>query len=116
MWETQFEESMLELPNGVVIRCPTQEAFEDAGKILEEHGIVFGIGSSVADHPEFWNTYEDDTCLYSRPGRALLYGPTRSTEETSYCGYTKCTFYGCASEPDFSQATEVEISLLLGGD
>lgn len=116
MWETPFEESMLELPLGVVIRCQTKKDFEEAGKILTEHGISFARGGGAEDHLDYWDHYKDDTCLYSRPGKDLLYGPTGSTEHESWMHYTECTFYGRDPSPDFSPATDDEIFTLLGGD
>ena len=36
MWETPFEEWMLELRDGVVVLCPTEEAFSEVAKILDK--------------------------------------------------------------------------------
>ena len=42
MWETPFEEWMLELRDGVVVLCPTEEAFSEMAKILDKNHIRFG--------------------------------------------------------------------------
>lgn len=63
MWETPFEEWMLELRYGVVVLCPTEEAFSEMAKILDKNHIRFGTGSA-SDYLRFWNSHREDTCYY----------------------------------------------------
>lgn len=44
MWEKPFEIEMLANENGVVINCPTVEAYMEMARVLDEHGFRFGNG------------------------------------------------------------------------
>lgn len=112
MWETPFEEWMLGLQNGVVVSCPTEEAFSGMAEILDRYNIKFGT-SSASDNLEFWNGYEKETCYYIKKGCNLLYGPKRSTHDREYSGYTKCTFYGLETS-EFESADDKEMCDFLG--
>lgn len=49
MWEKPFEIEMLANENGVVINCPTVEAYMEMARVLDEHGFRFGNGVSPID-------------------------------------------------------------------
>ena len=112
MWETPFEEWMLGLQAGVVVLCPTEEAFSEMAKILDKNHIRFGTGSA-SDNLRFWNAHKEDTCYYIRRGYNLLYGPTSSAYDREYSGYTKCTFYGLETS-EFESADDKEMCDFLG--
>lgn len=90
MWEKPFEIEMLANENGVVINCPTVEAYMEMARVLDEHGFRFGNGVSPIDEDVDWVEHGEDFCFYAK----------------------ECTFYGVTS--DFEPADDNEMSKFLG--
>lgn len=111
MWEKPFEIEMLADENGVVINCPTVEAYIAMARVLDEHGFRFADGVSPIDEGIDWAEHGEDFCFYAK-GSRIYYGPKYSTEEAPWIRYTKCTFYGTIS--DFEPADDSEMSEFLG--
>ena len=109
-WETPFVPSFLTNPNGVVINCPTPEAFDEVCAILEEQEIRYPSGDTVYDD-DGWNEYRDDFCFYVRDGGTLR-GPKLSTKSKPWSDYTKCTFY-TESFADFAPITREDLLSLI---
>lgn len=64
MWDTPFDESMLDDPRGVIVLCTCRDDAIELGKILDAHGID-DIG-----HP-LEKKY--DTCLEDVPDQAVCF-------------------------------------------
>lgn len=111
MWDKPFELEMLANENGVVINCPTVEAYMEMARVLDEHGFRFGNGVSPIDKDVDWDEHGEDFCFYAK-GSRIYYGPKYSTEEAPWRSYTKCTFYGVTF--DFEPADDNEMSKFLG--
>lgn len=112
MWDTPFDESMLYLPEGVVIHCPEEGLAKELFEIFKEHGTAQNW-RSLEDTK--WYQHEERTAYFVR-GKEMLYGPTRDAEgreSSCYSRYTKCTYYGI-DVPDFDAATDDEIRTFLG--
>ena len=97
--------------NGVVINCPTVEAYVEMVRVLDEHGFRFANGVSPIDQDVDWAEHGKDFCFYAQ-GKRIYYGPKYSTEHSPWSGYAKCTFYGM--ESDFEPADDSEMNTFLG--
>lgn len=111
MWDKPFEIEMLGNKNGVVINCPTVEAYVEMARVLDEYGFRFANGVSPIDEAIDWAEHGKDFCFYAQGGR-IYYGPKYSTEHSPWSRYIKCTFYGTTS--DFKIANDSEMSEFLG--
>lgn len=111
MWDKPFEIEMLANENGVVINCPSVEAYIEMARVLDEHGFRFGNGVSPIEEDIDWVEHGEDFCFYAK-GSRIYYGPKYSTEQAPWRSYTKCTFYGATS--DFEPADDNEMSKFLG--
>lgn len=111
MWDMPFEESMLGLPQGVVVHCPDEGLAEELFEILRRNDI----GKNWIDMKKTqWGEEKEETAYFIR-GKELLYGPKIHAEERSmsYWKYKKCTFFG-TDAPDFETATNDELIAFLG--
>lgn len=111
MWDTPFEESMLD--GKVIIHCPDESLADELIDILEAHGIRWGSGTPLVDDTE-WGNYREETCYWVKD-KGLSYGSRNHAAEyfqRRYRGYTTCTFYGIKN-PDFEVATDDEICSLF---
>lgn len=103
MWETPFEEGMMNDTAGLAIHCPDEYLAEELFEIFRQNGI--GVNWSSLDNTK-WHEYAGNT-TYFVSGKRMLYGPKRHGNDTSpYCNYTKCTFYGAGADP----LQDVEVS------
>lgn len=111
MWDTPFEESMLGLPQGVVVHCPDESLVEELFEIFKRNGV--GTNWVNMERTQ-WDRYREETVYFIR-GENLLYGPKFHAEERSmgYWRYKKCTFFD-ADTPDFEIATDDELIAFLG--
>lgn len=114
MWNTPFDESMLGLPQGVVIRCPEEYLADELFAVIK----AAGIGGNWVDMADTkWRVYKEDTGYFIK-GKRVLFGPRKHAEEQgcSYTRYKKCTFLG--NTPDFEAASDDEFRdfLGIGGD
>lgn len=73
MWEKPFEIEMLANENGVVINCPTVEAYMEMARVLDKHGFRFGNGVSPIDEDVDWVEHGEDFCFYAK-GSRIYYG------------------------------------------
>nr|WP_290461273.1 hypothetical protein [Acutalibacter muris] len=111
MWDTPFDESMLGLPQGVVVHCPDESLAEELFEIFRRNDI----GKNWIDMKKTqWGEEKEETAYFIR-GKELLYGPKIHAEERSmsYWKYKKCTFFG-TDTPDFETATNDELIAFLG--
>lgn len=110
-WDTPFEESMLDLPQEVVIACPNRDLAKDLFEIFSENDV-----GKNWDPTEFadtrWSHYGEETAYFMRNGR-LLYGTRSGAERGGFSNYVKCTFFGDAGA-DFEIADDGELRVLLG--
>lgn len=111
MWDTPFEESMLGLPQGVVVHCPDESLAEELFEIFKRNGAG---ANWISMEETKWDEYREETAYFIR-GKSLLYGPKIHAEERSrsYWKYKKCTFFDAAT-PDFETATDDELIAFLG--
>ena len=107
MWDAPFDESMLSLEQGVVIRCPKESLSHELFDILAEYGIRWNDITQTR-----WNSYEADTCYFVR-GSELLFGPSEDADIRPYNSYTRCTFFG-NNTPDFETASDEDLRAFLG--
>lgn len=112
MWDTPFDESMLGLKQGVVIRCPEEHLAWELFEIFEQNGI--GENWKREDWNPDWGSYREETAYFVK-GKKLLYGPKVHAEQHgySYTSYAKCTFFGDIA-PDFEAASDRELLDFLG--
>lgn len=71
MWDTPFDESMLGLKQGVVIRCPEEHLAWELFEIFEQNGI--GENWKREDWNPNWGSYREETAYFVK-GKKLLYG------------------------------------------
>lgn len=110
-YEIPFDESFLDSGLIIDVHCPRQEDVEELFRILKGHGVIWVSGNEL-NHTN-WNEYRKDTCYeiengylsYENVGFML----TRSKAQI------KCTFYGSCQSPEFTPASEEEVSDLLFG-
>lgn len=113
MWDTTFEESMLEesmlsANPGIAIYCEDVDKAKELFDVFKRHGI--GKNWNAGMHGD--SVY----CVSKRIG--LQYGSKDAVESIHpYSSFIKCTFYGI-NTPDFDIASDDELRALLviGGD
>ena len=71
MWDKPFELEMLANENGVVINCPTVEAYMEMARVLDEHGFRFGNGVSPIDEDVDWDEHGEFLLLCKRKQNLL---------------------------------------------
>lgn len=109
MWGTPFDESMLNLPQGVVIHCPEEYLADELFEIFRRNGI----GKNWPNLSKTkWEGHGKETAYFVKD-KMMLYGPRKHAEQSgySYSSYAKCTFYGV---PDFEAASDDEFRGFLG--
>lgn len=115
MWETAFDESMLNTHENLIIHCPYEELAEDLMKILERNGVTWCDEEKPTVDTE-WDECERNTCYWVE-SKKLSYGDKRYAEDDHYGEESKehirCTFYG-VDTPDFDVASDDELWILLG--
>lgn len=110
MWETPFEESMLNDPVSLAIHCPDEYLAEELFEIFKQNKI--GINWDSLGNTR-WYEYSYDTTYYVC-GKVMLYGPKRHGDDVRpYCDYTKCTFYGGADHLRDVEIDEEEFLAML---
>lgn len=108
MWDTPFDESMLNLPQGVVIHCPDENLAEELFEIFKQNGV--GENWRNSEWNPNWRKHKKETAYFVK-GKILRYGPRMHAEQGDYSSYAKCTFYGA---PDFETASDDEFISFLG--
>lgn len=111
MWETAFEENMLDASPGIAILCPDEHLAEELFEIFETHGVM---ENWVNERPGTrWETNRENT-VYCVKGKTMLFGPKDSVESVApYSRYKRCTFCGITAQ-DFDVATDDELMEFLG--
>lgn len=95
MWDTSFDESMLNNEH-VIILCLTKEDASALCAVFAAHGIKWAGGEPLPDTTYFGRF--DQTCYHVDCG-LLRYG-SRSDAESEYEDCIKCTFRGVADLQD----------------
>lgn len=109
MWDAPFDESMLSLPQGVVIHCPEECLADELFEIFKRNGVGENWPNLSRTN---WNGHGKETAYFVK-GKNMLYGPKKHAKQSgySYSSYAKCTFYGT---PDFEVASNDELRGFLG--
>lgn len=109
MWDTPFDESMLSLPQGVVIHCPEEYLASELFEIFKQKGVGENWPNLLSTN---WDRYREETAYFVK-GKEMRYGPKEHAEKSSYSywNYVKCTF--CAPS-DFETASDSEMRGFLG--
>ena len=110
MWKTPFELDMLHNKNGVVINCPTYDAFLEAAEILDEARIRYPNGDTVMSDELVWDRWEDKFCFYVQ-NETVRRGPMSSAEGKPWSLYIKCTF---CSQEDAESFSDSELREFIG--
>lgn len=116
MWETAFEESMLNTCKNLIIHCPNEELVGSLMEIFERNGIEWCGGGLPTRVPTNWAENKSDTCYWVESNE-LSYSEKQYADEDpdgEYVGHVKCTFYGTEEAPDFDVASDDELRSLLG--
>lgn len=114
MWETAFDESMLNTHKNLIIHCPYEELAEDLMKILERNGVTW-CGEEEPTVNTRWDEHGRDTCYWVE-SKELSYSDKQYAEDDPYGEdeeHVRCTFYGIDT-PDFDVASDDELRVLLG--
>lgn len=115
MWDTPFTEDMLNLPNGIVINCPTYESCQECAEVLRQNDVCYGGPGDRVDETvdaRHWGGHKENFCWYVKQKR-LWRGPRASTNKSPWSGFTKSTFYG--GSDSIEVASNEDIGILLGG-
>lgn len=111
MWETAFEENMLNASPGIAILCQDEHLAEELFEIFESHGVMENWANERPGTR--WETNRENT-VYCVRGKTMLFGPKDNVESVvPYSRYKRCTFYGIAAQ-DFDVATDDELMAFLG--
>lgn len=103
MWDTPFDEGMLNAKPGVAIYCPEDSLAEELFQIFRENGLG-----------KRWNAGISGGRVYCVSDKDLKYGSKNGVEEIyPYSSYIKCTFYG-ETESTFEPAGDSELLAFLG--
>lgn len=111
MWETSFDESMLD-GQDLIVHCPDESLADELMKILEKHGIRWYGDNGLPTEDSRWDEFSGETCYWVEDGK-ITYGDVDDAQSRRYYGHTKTTFFGVKT-PDFDTATDDEIRSLLG--
>ena len=115
MWETAFDESMLNTHCKLIIRCQREDLALDLMEILDRSGIMWAAGCRPISYTR-WGGYAENSC-YLVESKTLFYVERRYVEHSSYAKdrrYVRCTFYG-EDISDFATASDDELLSFLGG-
>lgn len=110
MWETPFDESMLD-GQDLIIHCPDESLADELMEILERHGVRWYGDSGLPTDDSKWDEFFGETCYWVEDGR-MTYGTVKDATSRTYSRHTKSTFFGVET-PDFDTATEDEIFFFL---
>lgn len=111
MWETPFDVSLLDAPDGVSINCPTEELEREVAAMFDSLGLRYPGGNELSAQTP-WEEYKEEFCYCVVDGKVRR-GDKITVEESSWSKSTKCTFYGIET-PDFDAATDEELLAFLG--
>lgn len=114
MWETAFEESMLNTHKDLIIHCPSKDLSEDLMEVLERNGVVWCTDEAPTMDTK-WNANAEYTCYWVE-SKKLYYSDKQYADEDpdgEYAGHIRCTFHGMES-PGFCTASDAELRSLLG--
>lgn len=115
MWDTTFDESMLNTCKNLIVHCPSEELVESLMEIFERNGVRWCGGESPTMTHTNWDENGIDTCYWVE-SKKLSYSERQYADEDpdgEYGEYVRCTFYGVET-PDFETATDSELRSLLG--
>lgn len=111
MWETSFDESMLD-GRDLIIHCPDEHLTDELMEVLARNGVRWYGDNELPTYDSRWDEFFGETCYWVED-RKMTYGTVRDAESSSYSRHAKCTFLG-AETPDFDAASNEEICSLLG--
>ena len=111
MWETAFDESMLD-GQDLIIHCPKEFLVDELMETLERHGIRWYGDNGLPTEDTRWDEFFGETCYWVEEGK-ITYGTLNAANGSKYSNHVKCTFLGVET-PDFETATEEELRSLLG--
>lgn len=116
MWDTPFDESMLNHSSCVVVRCPDESlAFELMG-ILEEHRVKWAGGERPTAYTKYYE-YGERTVYWIEDG-VLAYSSMQFAEINNERPEDSilCTFYGSQRElnEEFDPVTDEVLFDFLG--
>lgn len=90
MWDTPFDESMLGLKQGVVIRCPEEHLAWELFEIFEQNGI--GENWKREDWNPNWGSYREETAYFVK-GKKIIIWPKGTRRATWLQLYELCKMY-----------------------
>lgn len=97
MWNTPFDESMLDRGN-IIVRCMTEEDAIELFKIFESRGMTWCSGRPANTDRIHFMKYGATTCYYVSGSGCVSYGSQEYADGEER--YTKCTFGGVVTLPD----------------
>lgn len=118
MWETPFDESMLNSTSiedcYIIIRCPYKHLADELMDILSRNHIKWAGSKSHSGHND-WERYREDTCYWIN--NQLIYVNNTAYAEFCYTQelipeYITCTYLG--RNQDFEPADDSEMQSFLG--
>lgn len=114
MWDTPFNESMLDDPSrNVIVLVQSEELAQEFVHLMYEHGVRWRGLNNVNNTS--WREYKERTCYFVE-GNELTYANKEyaaGEEGEDFPNHIKCTFYG-VDTPDFETASDDELVALLG--
>lgn len=113
MWDTPFDESMLDQRH-VIIRCMTADDATHLFHILSSHGIGWNYSPHAVDPSDtrFSERSGKGTC-YHVTNTGLMFGSCLTAEtERIWKNYIKCTFGAPCILSDLNIPEDTEISLI----
>lgn len=72
MWETAFEESMLDTYRNLIVHCPNEELAESLMEIFERNGIRWCGGEPPTTMNTYWDENGIDTCYWVESRGCLI--------------------------------------------
>jgi len=125
MWNTPFDESMLEDPHGILVICTCASDAAELEEILINHGIHDWPGTLEERYNICIERYPDEPVCFNILDKRIAEDADifRCSVGYCYCSYyertpefdacIKCTFYGSDSS-DFDVASGDELRSFLG--
>lgn len=101
MWDTPFDESMLD-ESDVIIYCPEEYLAKELMEILERNGVEWSISGNPTCKTN-WEEYRHETCYWVR-SKQLSFGDRNCARRRSYADYVRCTFRGEKADFEISEA------------
>lgn len=111
MWETSFDESMLD-GHDIIIHCPDKSLVDELMETLERYGVRWYGDNELPTLDSRWDEFSGETCYWVEDGK-MTYGDVGDAKDGRYSRHIKSTFLGTKT-PDFDIATDDEFRLLLG--